>query len=116
MWFNAMRSVCSTSSFSLPLRFVCISVFSSSVYPICAQNAPLTEQQQAAIATLCHAVAERPLPADLVSALYFQFVSTSRSLFLHLVIKWWGLPVYTLCLDRKMLIYILFNSTTRPSC
>lgn len=29
------------------------------------QNAPLTEQQQAAIATLCHAVAERPLPADL---------------------------------------------------
>lgn len=28
-------------------------------------NAPLTEQQQAAIATLCHAVAERPFPVDL---------------------------------------------------
>lgn len=31
------------------------------------QNAPLTEQQQAAIATLSHAVAERPFPAKLVS-------------------------------------------------
>ncbi|KAL0533460.1 hypothetical protein IC582_030300 [Cucumis melo] len=29
------------------------------------QNAPLTEQQQAAIATLGHAVAERPFPVDL---------------------------------------------------
>lgn len=29
------------------------------------QNAPLTEQQQAAIATLSHAVAERPFPANL---------------------------------------------------
>ncbi|XP_010537514.1 PREDICTED: conserved oligomeric Golgi complex subunit 3 isoform X2 [Tarenaya hassleriana] len=30
------------------------------------QNAPLTEHQQAAIASLSHAVAERPLPANLV--------------------------------------------------
>jgi hypothetical protein len=31
------------------------------------QNAPLTEQQKAAIAALSHAVAERPFPANLVS-------------------------------------------------
>jgi len=30
------------------------------------QNAPLTEQQQAAIVALSHAVAERPFPANLV--------------------------------------------------
>jgi hypothetical protein len=30
------------------------------------QNAPLTEQQNAAIAALSHAVAERPFPANLV--------------------------------------------------
>lgn len=31
------------------------------------QNAPMTEQQQAAIVALSHAVAERPFPAKLVS-------------------------------------------------
>jgi hypothetical protein len=31
------------------------------------QSAPLTEQQQAAIVSLSHAVAERPFPANLVS-------------------------------------------------
>lgn len=31
------------------------------------QNAPLSEQQQAAILTLSHAVAERPFPHKLVS-------------------------------------------------
>jgi hypothetical protein len=30
------------------------------------QNAPLTEQQKAAIAALSHAVAERPFPPNLV--------------------------------------------------
>lgn len=32
----------------------------------CLQNAPLTEQQKAAIAALSHAVAERPFPPNLV--------------------------------------------------
>ena len=37
------------------------------------QSAPLTEEQQAAIVSLSHAVAERPFPANLVSVevIYF---------------------------------------------
>lgn len=35
------------------------------------QSAPLTEQQQAAIITLSHAVAERPFPANLVGFMMF---------------------------------------------
>lgn len=37
-----------------------------SISSLTLQNAPLTEQQQAAIANLSHAVAERPLPPNLV--------------------------------------------------
>lgn len=80
MLYYAMRSVCSISSLSLSLflsrglHFVWISLFSSSANPIYVQNAPLTEQQQAAIATLCHTVAERPFPVDLVRFLICSWI------------------------------------------
>lgn len=56
----------------------------SLIHPIAVQNAPLTDQQQAAIATLCHAVAERPFPVDLVrflisSSIFFNSFSNSSS-------------------------------------
>jgi hypothetical protein len=38
------------------------------------QNAPLTEQQKAAIAALSHAVAERPFPANLVRPRHLRIV------------------------------------------
>jgi hypothetical protein len=42
------------------------------------QNAPLTEQQNAAITALSHAVAERPFPANLVR----RRISQSQLLFM----------------------------------
>ena len=38
------------------------------------QNAPLTEQQKAAIAALSHAVSERPFPANLVRPRHLRIV------------------------------------------
>ena len=37
------------------------------------QNAPLNEQQQAAIVALSHAVSERPFPPNLVGTIYYCF-------------------------------------------
>lgn len=56
----------------IPKRFLWFGFFFSCLLvTLVVQNAPLTEQQQAAILTLSHTVAERPfplnLPPDLVS-------------------------------------------------
>lgn len=47
------------------------------------QNAPMTEQQQAAIVALSHAVAERPFPAKLVSTAH-----ANDTIYVELCIYW----------------------------
>lgn len=70
------------------LRFKKCIVFTVFLFDFVVQNAPLSEQQQAAILALSHAVAERPYPANLVSQMPYylelgfeDFASKSIALF-----------------------------------